>query len=86
MFFSSVFPLAGALSMICNYFEMKQQIECLKYEKKFKAEVSVGIGNFMGCLEIISTFSIMINAFLICFTSKVFKDWFTGDAVGWEVT
>ena len=46
MFFSSVFPLAGALSMACNYFEMSQAISNLKFKKKFKAEVSVGIGNF----------------------------------------
>lgn len=85
MFFSSVFPLAGALSMICNYFEMSQAINNLKYKKKFKAEVSVGIGNFTGCLGMISTFSIMINAFLLCFTSSVFKKLFTGNDVGWDV-
>lgn len=86
MFFSSVFPLAGVLSMICNFFEMKQAINGLKYQKKFKAEVSVGIGNFMGCLHIISTFAIMINAFLLCFTSKVFKLYFTGFELKWEAT
>lgn len=39
------------------------------YKKKSKAEVSIGIGNFMACLEIISTFAIMINTFMLCFTS-----------------
>lgn len=92
IFFSSIFPPAGILSMICNYFEMKQSISNLKYKKKFKAEVSTGIGNFMECLNILSTFAIMINAFLICFTSKVFKKLFTGQheldvkpIASWEV-
>jgi hypothetical protein len=85
MFFSSIFPIAGALSMICNYFEMNQAVRSFKYKKKYKAEVSQGIGNFTHCLNMIGTFSIMLNAFLICFTSKVFKKLFTGTEYNWEL-
>ena len=45
--FSSVFPLAAALSFLTNTIQMKSQINNFQYTKRYKAEVSDGIGTFV---------------------------------------
>lgn len=41
--------------------------------RKFKAEVSNGIGNWMGCLEQLTQLGIIVNCAMIYFTSKIYK-------------
>ena len=51
--FSSVFPLAAALSLLTNNVQMSAQINNFQYNKRFKAEVSNGIGSFGDCISIL---------------------------------
>ena len=48
------------------------------FQRRQKAEVSNGIGNFITCLQILCQLSIMVNAGIIYFTSKIYKNLFTG--------
>ena len=57
--FSFVFPIAGLLSFISNSFEMGSQIRNFKYQRRFRAQMSYGIGNWMGCLENLSQLAII---------------------------
>jgi hypothetical protein len=80
-FFSGIFPLAGLLSMISNAIQIKSQTSNLIYMKRYKAEISNGIGNFHQCLSILSQLSIMVSAGILYFTSSIFKNMFTGKVV-----
>mmetsp|Transcript_28020 Transcript_28020/g.42370 ORF Transcript_28020/g.42370 Transcript_28020/m.42370 type:complete len:293 (-) Transcript_28020:820-1698(-) len=59
--FSAVFPLAGLMSVISNTFQINSQINNFKYIRRFKPEVSNGIGNWMTCLQTLSQLSIITN-------------------------
>lgn len=52
----------------------------LKYQRRFKAEVSNGIGNWLRCLEDLTHVSIVINCAMIYFTSHAYKDIFLKQA------
>lgn len=52
--FSGVFPLASLMSYVSNGIQIRSQIANLQYQRRFKAEVSNGIGNWLGCLENLS--------------------------------
>lgn len=71
--FSEIFPPASLFSFICNFIQMKSQINNFKYTRRFKAEVGNGIGTFMDCIEILTKISIMSNCALLFWTSKYFK-------------
>jgi hypothetical protein len=68
-----VFPLAGFFSFISNAVQIRSQISNLEYIRRFKAEISNGIGNFMQCLQIICQLAIMVNAGIIYFTSRTYR-------------
>jgi anoctamin-10 len=70
--FSEVFPPASLFSFICNFIQMKSQINNFKYTRRFKAEVGNGIGSFMDCLQILTQLSIISNCALLFWTSKYF--------------
>ena len=74
--FSSVFPLAALMSLISNFIQVKSQTNNLQYQRRFKAEVSNGIGTFLNCLQIMTQLSVMINSGIIYFTSRTIKKWF----------
>ena len=71
--FSEVFPPAALCSFICNFIKMKKQISDFKFTRRFKAEVSNGIGTFMDCLQILTQISIMSNCALLFWTSRYFR-------------
>ena len=72
--FSEVFPLAALMSYISNYIQMQSQINNLGYSRRFKAEVSNGIGNWLTCLQILTQFSIFTSCACIYFTSRTFRN------------
>jgi len=53
---------------------MKSQVTNLVYQKRFKAEISNGIGTFMNCLQIQCQLAIMVNAGVCFFTSTIYRD------------
>jgi hypothetical protein len=79
--FSEVFPLASAMSFIQNTITISSQVNNFSYARRFKAEVSNGIGSFVSCLEILTKLSVMTNCMTIFFTSSTFqKIYVEGDA------
>jgi hypothetical protein len=70
--FSVVFPLGAFMSLISNHIKFKSQVKNLKYFRRFKAEVSNGIGSWMTCLDQLSQISVYLNCMTLYFTSKVF--------------
>jgi|TARA_B110000285_G_C15121603_1_gene617514 hypothetical protein len=44
--FSEAFPLAAACSLFSNNIQMLSQISNFSFERRFKAEISNGIGEF----------------------------------------
>jgi len=52
--FSEVFPLAGLMSLISNSLQIHSQVANFKYTRRFKPDVSNGIGNWESCLSQLS--------------------------------
>ena len=77
--FSAVFPLASFMSYISNGIQIRSQITNLKYQRRFKAEVSNGIGSWLGRLETLSNLSIIFNCASIYFTSHVYQGLFVAE-------
>ena len=78
--FSEIFPPAALFSLICNNIQITSQIDNFSYERRFKAEISNGIGEFMNCLEILVKFSIISNMGTLFFTSRTMIRLFVGVA------
>jgi len=76
--FSEIFPPAALFSLICNNIQISSQINNFTYERRFKAEISNGIGEFMNCLEILVKFSIISNMGTLFFTSRTMIRMFIG--------
>ena len=68
--FGEVFPPAALMSCICNFIQMKSQINNFQYSRRFRAEVGSGIGSFMDCFDIITKFSVFSNVGILFWTSK----------------
>jgi hypothetical protein len=51
----------------------------MKYYRRFKAEVSNGIGSWMTCLDQLAQISIYLNLATLYFTSKVYIQIFVGE-------
>lgn len=49
----------------------------MSYSRRFRAEVSNGIGFFSNCIEILTKLSVMTNVLIIFFTSDTFKMMFS---------
>lgn len=77
--FSMVFPLAGLMSLISNSLQIHSQVANFKYCRRFKPDVSNGIGNWESCLSQLSQFSIIINSSIIFFTSKMYYKMFVDE-------
>lgn len=77
--FSFVFPVAGITSYFSNSIEIKSQIKNLHYQRRFRAQVSFGIGNWLGCLENLCQLGIIINCAGVYFTSRIYHMMFTTD-------
>ena len=71
--FSTVFPPAALLSCFTNYIIIRSSMNNFTYIRRFKAEVSNGIGNFMDCFEILTKLSIITNCGTIFYTSRRFR-------------
>lgn len=84
--FSEIFPPASLCSFICNFIQMKSQINNFKYTRRFKAEVGNGIGTFMDCIEILTKISIMSNCALLFWTSKYFKALFVSASISGDTS
>ena len=54
----------------------------MRYFRRFKAEVSDGIGSWMNCLETLAQISIFLNCATLYFTSKVYVQIFVGENHG----
>ena len=52
--FSCIFPLAALMSFISNSILISSKINNLVYQRRHKAEVSNGIGNWMICIYALS--------------------------------
>ena len=70
--FSVVFPLGAFMSLVNNHIKINSTVKNLRYYRRFKAEVSDGIGSWMKSLEILSQISIFLNCATLYFTSKVY--------------
>ena len=90
--FSTVFPPAALLSCFTNYIIIRSSMNNFTYIRRFKAEVSNGIGHFMDCFEILTKLSIITNCGTIFFTSRRFRKIFVkshenGEAItSWNLT
>ena len=80
--FSEIFPPAALFSFVCNFIQMKSQINNFQYSRRFRAEVGNGIGAFMDCIDILVRISIMSNCALLFWTSRYFAEIFV--SVGLE--
>lgn len=76
--FSEIFPPAALFSLICNNIQISSQINNFSYERRFKAEISNGIGEFMNCLEILVKLAIISNMGTLFFTSRTMIKLFIG--------
>jgi len=74
--FSSIFPPAALMSSISNWVQIKNQVNNMGRIRRFKAEVSDGIGNWMQAIQILSQLSIIINCAVVYFTSHYYKKMF----------
>jgi len=74
--FSSIFPPAALMSSISNWVQIKNQVNNMGRIRRFKAEVSDGIGNWLQCIQILSQLSIIINCAVVYFTSHYYKKMF----------
>lgn len=54
-------------------------INNFNYSRRYKAEVSAGIGYFANCIDILTKLSVMTNCLIIFFTSTKFKAHYTKD-------
>ena len=66
------------MSLVNNHIKIKSQVKNLRYFRRFKAEVSDGIGSWMNSLETLSQISIFLNCATLYFTSKVYVQIFVG--------
>jgi hypothetical protein len=61
------------MSFISNSILISSKINNLVYQRRHKAEVSNGIGNWLICIYALSQFSIFTNCYFIYFTSNIVK-------------
>ena len=78
--FAGVFPLGAVMSLISNYIQIMSQVGNLQYTRRFKSEVSSGIGSWMMCLETLAQLSIITNCATVYFTSKIYYKMFVAEA------
>lgn len=74
--FSAIFPPAALMSSISNWVQIKNQVNNMGRIRRFKAEVSDGIGNWLQCIQILSQLSIIVNCAVVYFTSHYYKKMF----------
>jgi hypothetical protein len=71
--FSGIFPLAALLSIISNGIQVSSQIKNLSYLRRFRAESSFGIGDWLDHLESLCFAAVIINCYATYFTSNVYE-------------
>lgn len=74
--FSTVFPLGAAVCLLSNAILLKAVKNDFEYVKRFMPEISMGIGQFMYMLDLISYASVIINSAIIYFTSHTYRTLF----------
>ena len=71
--FGGVFAPAALLSSFTNFIQIASQMRNFSYSRRFKAEVSNGIGSFTNCLELLTKLSVITNSLILFFTSHAFQ-------------
>lgn len=71
--FSTIFPLGAAICVISNQILLKAVKNDFEYMKRFMPEISIGIGQFIYMLDLITYASVIINCALIYFTSHTYR-------------
>lgn len=71
--FGTVFPAAAAVCLFFNYFLVKAVKNNFEYSKRIFPEVSLGIGQFMIMIDILSYCSVIVNCGLIFFSSNTYR-------------
>ena len=71
--FGTTFPIAAFVCLVCNFFLIKAVKNNFEYSKRIFPEISLGIGQFMTMLDILSFCSVIINCGLIFFSSNTYR-------------
>jgi|APCry1669190327_1035288.scaffolds.fasta_scaffold83332_1 anoctamin-8 len=67
--FSTVFPLAPLACYICNLVTMSSIMNEFKFKKRSLPEISIGIGQFLYMIEMISFSTVIVNSAIAIYTS-----------------
>jgi hypothetical protein len=79
IFFSSVFPLAAMCSLIANYIKLYMLTHENKTKRRQMPQISIGIGQFMYMIRLLSHMAIVVNMSIVYFTSSTFRQLFVTD-------
>jgi hypothetical protein len=71
--FGTTFPIAAFVCLCCNFLLIKAVKNNFEYSKRIFPEISLGIGQFMTMLDILSFASVIINCGLIFFSSNTYR-------------
>ena len=82
--------------MVSNHVQIKIQINNQLISRRFRPEISISIGHWLNCLEILGQVNVVTNTVLLFFTHKSFKNIFIEpeegvskefeiNAIGWEI-
>ena len=71
--FGTTFPIAAFICLLCNYFLVDGVRNNFSYAKRIFPEISLGIGQFMTMLDILTFASVIINCGLIFFSSNTYR-------------
>ena len=71
--FGTIFPFGAVICLISNQILLKSVKNDFEYMKRFMPEISIGIGQFIYMLDLITYASVIINCALIYFTSHTYR-------------
>lgn len=71
--FGTAFPIAAFVCLCCNFLLIKAVKNNFEYSKRIFPEISLGIGQFMTMLDILSFCSVIINCGLVFFSSNTYR-------------
>jgi hypothetical protein len=84
--FSTLFPLGAFICLISNQILLKSVKNDFEYMRRFMPQISIGIGQFMYMLDLITYASVIINCALIYFTSTTYTKLLVYNPADDEVT
>ena len=68
--FSVAFPPASLFCYVCNMITMRSIMSEFKYKQRQLPEISIGIGQYLQMIEMISFITVIINSAIALFTSN----------------